>query len=91
MSKVSRSVYQKVAEENKRLKSDLRIIVMAQKPLSDLEKETIVKYRKQFQKEDWFHAVMKEAAKEYVAKNPDILKFLNENKNVRREEDEIKP
>ena len=71
MSKVSRSVYQKVAEENKRLKSDLRTIVMAVKPLSNYEKETIVKYRKQFQKEDAFSLMMKEVASEYIKQHPD--------------------
>lgn len=78
MSKVSRSVYQKLAEENKRLKADLKTIVMARKPLSDYEIETIRKYRKQFQKEDSFNLIMKEVASEYIKQHPDKFKFLNE-------------
>jgi len=78
MSKVSRSVYQKVAEENKRLKSDLRTIVMAVKPFSSHEIYIIKKYRKQFQKEDYFNLVMKKVAERIIADNPDEFNFLNE-------------
>ena len=83
MSKVSRSVYQKLAEENKRLKADLRTIVMASKPLSDYEIETIRKYRKQFQEEDYFNLVMKEVASEYIKQHPEEFKFLKD-ENVSR-------
>lgn len=82
MSKVSRSVYQKLAEENKRLKADLRTITMANKPLSDYEIDTIRKYRKQFQKEDYFNAVMKEVAEECIKNNPEQFKFLKDGNNA---------
>lgn len=82
MSKVSRSIYQKVVEENKRLRADLKIIVMAQKPLSDLEKETIVKYRKEFQQQDYFNLLMKEVASKYVAEHPEEFKFLKAGSNT---------
>lgn len=78
MSKVSRSVYQKLAEENKRLKADLKIIVMAEKPFSDEFKDTLTKYRKQFAKEDFFNTVLKKACEEYRRDNPHKFEFLNE-------------
>ncbi len=76
MSKVSRAVYQKLAEENKRLKADLRTIVMAKKPFSSHEIETITKYRNKFQDEDNFNITMKKVAEMYISSHPEEFKFL---------------
>jgi hypothetical protein len=77
MSKVSRGVYQKLSEENKRLKADLRTIVMAKKPFTPHEIETLTKYRKQFQENDAFNEIMKGFASDYIRQHPEEFKFLN--------------
>lgn len=82
MSKVSRSTYQKVVEENKRLKSDIRKLVEGTwNELSEVTK----KWQAEFDKEREFNALMQRAAKEYLKEHPeyDIIspefKKLNNN------------
>ncbi len=71
MSKVSRSVYQKLKEENNRLTKDLRAITM------DFNKEVFRKWREKFTDDDAFHVTMKKVAREYMDKHPeyDIMKL----------------
>ena len=71
MSNVSRSVYQKVCEENKRLKSDIKILVESYGD-APAYIETILKWRKQFRKEKQFNCFMKEAAVKYLEQHPEI-------------------
>lgn len=70
MSKVSRSTYQKLAEENKRLKKDIEILVGKMCP------EQIIitsKYRKEFADRDKFNSLLKDVCKTYVEQNKDSL------------------
>lgn len=75
MSAVSRSVYQKLKEENKRLLNDLYIIAM--KPVTFEAIEIRKKWRDKFLKEQQFNALMKEAAQQYIKDHPeyDITKW----------------
>ena len=69
MSKVSRSAYQKVVEENKRLLSDVRLLV--EEGLPSAEKILcIAKWRDKFEKDREFNELMKLAAKSYMEKFP---------------------
>lgn len=69
MSKVSRSVYQKVAEENKRLMSDIKILT--EEGFPSAEKILLVsKWRNHFQKEREFNEFMRLAVRDYIKKNP---------------------
>ena len=63
MSKISRSVYQKLKEENKRLLQDIKTLVM-----EESYNETIkvkAKWRQLFEEERSFQKLMHEYAKEY--------------------------
>lgn len=61
MSAVSRSVYQKVCEENKRLKEDIHTLVS---PFHDVVYEnTVDKWRKKFDAENSLYLMLKESAK----------------------------
>lgn len=61
MSAVSRSVYQKVCEENKRLKEDIHTLVS---PVHDIVYNKIIeKWRKKFDAENSLYLMLKEAAK----------------------------
>jgi len=71
MSKVSRSVYQKATEENKRLISDIQILVAS--GVSLVKIRCIQKWRKKFKDDDDFGWLMKEAARQYLKDNPDEL------------------
>lgn len=74
---VSRSAYQRLAEENKKLKADLKIICF-----DDLSADTIIvrrKWHQYFEKEITFNSMMKEFATEYLELHPeyDITKIKN--------------
>ena len=70
MSSVSRSVYQKVCEDNKRLKEDIHTLVS---PFHDIVYlKTVEKWRKIFKDENDLHLVLKQAAKQYLKDHPEI-------------------
>ena len=69
MSKVSRSVYQKLAEENKRLMRDLRLMTMG----SAYQRVTTYgKWKKHFQYEDDVNIALKEVANQYFKDHPEL-------------------
>lgn len=71
MSSVSRSIYQKVVEENKRLKADIKALVnYDQDP--DKYIETFLKWKKHFKKQHQFNCFMREAAIQYLEQHPEI-------------------
>lgn len=73
MSKVKRSVYQKVCEENKRLIKDIRLLVK-DGYLPDPEKILCTaKWRTKFQKEKELHDMLRIAAKRYIKEHADEL------------------
>lgn len=68
-SPVSRSVYQKLAEENKKLKADLKIICF-----DGISANTIpvrLKWHAYFQKEADFNSMMKSFATQYLKEHPE--------------------
>ena len=70
MSNVSRSVYQKVCEENKRLKEDIHTLVS---PFHDIVYLNVVeKWRKKFKDENDLHLALKQAANQYIKEHPEI-------------------
>lgn len=70
MSKVSRSVYQKVCEENKKLMKDIRILT--QKGLRSSEYILCVaKWREHFEEERQFNEAMRIACKTYIENHKD--------------------
>lgn len=72
MSKVSRSTYQKVVEENKRLISDIKLLV--EDGLPSAEKIIcIIKWREKFREEKHFNDMMKRVAKGYIREHKDEL------------------
>lgn len=70
MSDVSRSVYQKVCEENKRLKADIEVLTSGK--FDNEYITTLLKYRKIFRKENEFRELMKEAARQYIKEHPEL-------------------
>jgi hypothetical protein len=69
MSSVSRSVYQKLVEENKRLKADIWQMV-----LRPVYGETIllkIKWKERFEKDQELRQALHEYAVQYVKDNPD--------------------
>ena len=72
MSKVNRSTYQKVAEENKRLLADIKLLVEDGMPSAE-KILCIGKWRDKFKKEKEFNALMKQAAKRYIKDHADEL------------------
>jgi len=77
MSQVSRSTYQKVVEENKRLLKDIKTMVYGDIPSIIFLKE---KYRKKFQSEKDFNQMMKNISQMYMDNNPNdpIVKKVKE-------------
>lgn len=71
MSNVSRSVYQKVCEENKHLKADIKILVESYGD-APAYIETLLTWRKVFREQKQFNVFMKEAAIQYLEKHPEI-------------------
>ena len=61
MSNVSRSVYQKVKEENKRLIADIKI--MSQESTTVEKIECILKWREKFKKDDEFIGLLHDVIK----------------------------
>lgn len=78
MSKVNRSTYQKLAEENKRLISDIKLLVEEGMP-SAKKILCIAKWRDKFKKESDFNKMMHEFSKQYIKENPNKFKFLKHN------------
>lgn len=70
MSNVSRSVYQEVCEENKRLINDIHILVG---PGHDIfYSKTVEKWRKKFKDENDLYLELKQAARLYLEQHPEI-------------------
>jgi hypothetical protein len=68
MSKVSRSVYQKLKEENKRLLRDIEILVG---PVSMERINMYKKWQAHFRDEKEFIEILKSVANDMVLKNPE--------------------
>lgn len=77
MSNVSRGVYQKVKEENKKLINDIRILVF---PEGDNWKPVLKKWRQKFQQDDEFTRMLQDVCREYLKEHPeyDIKKRVEE-------------
>lgn len=71
MSNISRSEYQKVVEENKRLKGDIKLLVSP--GLSPEKVLCYSKWRQAIQREEDFNKTMKIVAKRYIEENKDSL------------------
>lgn len=74
MSNVSRSVYQKVCEENKRLKEDIKILVCTCISNYDRQKhaDTVNKWRKRFRDDEELRQILKDFATEYIKEHPEL-------------------
>ena len=68
MSKVSRSTYQKLKEENKRLLKDIKHLVDPNWGMDRLA--TQKKWQEHFDKEKEFNSLMKDVATLYMEQNP---------------------
>ena len=69
MSKINRSTYQKVCEENKRLLLDIQTLVG--KP--SIEKVTVTeKWRSKFSQDSKLQKVLQQAATEYLKEHPEF-------------------
>lgn len=66
---MSRSVYQKVCEENKKLLADIKNLTGG-----DAKKhaDIYVKWKTHFDKEREFNSIMKQVAGEYLKRNPEF-------------------
>jgi hypothetical protein len=76
MSDVSRSVYQKLAEENKRLKADIYVLVMLDlREKGNLERWNRIdsQWREKFKKDEALRQALHEYAVQYVKDNPDSV------------------
>jgi hypothetical protein len=69
MSKVSRSIYQKCKEENKRLLKDIKLLTSRE--LSGEKILLIEKWRKHFDEEKKFNMLIKEVSRKWMEDNPD--------------------
>ena len=58
MSSVSRSVYQKLAEENKRLKNDIEILILGND--MDIQQKVWDKYYLYFEKRNMYNKMIRE-------------------------------
>ena len=82
MSKVSRSTYQKLAEENKRLLKDIRILVEGDE---DKWFDCYHRWTTKFYQEKQLNLSLKAAAKKYIKEHADELpEFLT--KSIDEEE-----
>lgn len=68
---VSRSVYQKVCEENRRLRQDLYTLVM--RPVTGESILVRGRWKDQFEKEKELAKVLHDYAEQYVKDNPDSI------------------
>lgn len=66
---VSRAVYQKLAEENKKLKADLKILCFHENHADTMI--TRIKWRAHFKKEADFNKMMKVFATNYLKEHPE--------------------
>jgi|GEM_PF-6502712 len=71
MSNVSRSVYQKLAEENKRLRADIFKMVMF--PLNSETIKVRSKWRKKFEEQQLLRQTLHEHAVQYIKDHPDCV------------------
>ena len=69
MSKVSRSVYQKLKEENKRLLNDLFIISM--RPVTIEAIEVRAKWKNKFTEEIAFNRLLRDVCLSYIKEHPE--------------------
>ena len=77
MTAVSRSTYQKVVEENKRLKSDIKILVMSKNdPPCQIYSEVYLRWRIVFLKEYNLHNLLKQAADQYLKDHSELNKEI---------------
>ncbi|MCB0446395.1 MAG: hypothetical protein KDD03_02595 [Gelidibacter sp.] len=75
MSKINRSTYQKLAEENKRLKKDLKTLTYDNNRSDNMDEwiETFEKWSDYFEKEERMERITKELVKEYIKEHADEL------------------
>ncbi|HLG26241.1 MAG TPA: hypothetical protein VI423_00480 [Paenisporosarcina sp.] len=66
---VSRSVYQKLAEENKKLKADLKILCFDKPSVDSITVRA--KWKIHFLKEANFNSLMKDFATNYIKEHPE--------------------
>ncbi len=83
MAHVSRSTFQKVVEENKRLKKDIKTFIYGDIPSIIFLKD---KWRKDFEKEKSFNLMMRSISQLYMDNNPDdpiviAVKKIKQNAN----------
>ena len=76
MSNVSRSVYQTLKEENKRLLKDIYILCSGEYDLTAERILTKIKWDEKFKKDRQLLLLMKAAAKEYLNEHPEIKKQI---------------
>lgn len=79
MSNVSRAVYQKLAEENKRLLNDIRTLVELKPSFNQAMVRS--KWQEQFERDKQFRLLLKHSLNEYYKKHPD--KRLNPPTNTK--------
>ncbi len=84
---VSRSVYQKVVEENKRLLIDIKILTDEKQLMTVGRIFTVKKWRDKFAKDKEFNKMISEACKQYLKEHPEfkipmIPAKLDSNKNA---------
>jgi hypothetical protein len=77
MTAILRSTYQKVVEENKRLKSDIKVLVMSKNEPPSIEyAEVFLRWKKVFLKEYDLHHALKDAAEQYFKDHPELNKEI---------------
>lgn len=73
MTAVSRSTYQKVVEENKRLKADIKTLVMSKREPPSIEyAQVYLRWRIIFLKEYNLRNLLKQAAEQYFKDHPEF-------------------
>ena len=72
MSSVSRSVYQALKEENKRLLKDIYILCSEEYDLTGERILTKIKWVDKFKKDKQFQLLMKAAAEVYMNEHPEL-------------------
>ncbi|HUM53526.1 MAG TPA: hypothetical protein PK431_17030 [Chitinophagales bacterium] len=72
MSNISRSVYQKVCEENKKLLHDIFILVDDKYSFHPERVLVKIKWSDKFKKDKQLAALIKEAASEYIKEHPEF-------------------
>lgn len=83
MSKIKRSTFQKIVEENKRLKSDIKILVQNRhEPLTKEQISIISKWRLHFYKVQEFNTTMKRIATQYIKDHVNELPDFLTNKTI---------